>query len=288
MDGFLCFNKPCGPSSFQIIHKLRKALGIKKIGHAGTLDPHATGLLVIAVGNATRLLQYIPNEPKVYRFSIQFGTETDTLDSEGKTTRSGGSLPEPQQLIQCIDTFKGEILQAPPQFSAVKTDGVRAYSRARSGEQFSLPPRPVFIYSLNLLHYNETEGQALLEVQCSGGTYVRSLVRDIASSLHTYGFASSIHRVSSGTFTLNHALTTETLENAGKYIMPIAEIFSERLKVQVTERQKMQLSHGMDIIISENTDSGIVFAFSGDNILAVLQKKEGTTYHPVTVFHTEG
>ena len=198
MDGFLCVNKPQGPSSFKIVAQLRKVLKVKKIGHAGTLDPQASGLLVIAVGSSTRLIQYLPNEPKVYRFGLQFGSQTDTLDNTGSIIADGGSFPPSAQLQAALNRFHGEYLQVPPAFSAKKINGVRAYKMARNGDNPPLKPCKVTIHSLDLIQYDQDKGLAELELSCSGGTYVRALVRDLASELNTYGFASFIRRCRSG------------------------------------------------------------------------------------------
>lgn len=286
MNGFLCINKPQGPSSFQIVAKVRKALGIKKAGHAGTLDPDATGLLVIATGYATRLLQYIPNDPKVYRFGIQFGSQTDTLDSKGAVVFDNGTYPPLPDLIEVLTRYKGDIFQEPPAYSAKKIDGQRAYKLARDGNVPSLKPNKITIYSLDLLTYDQTKGCAELQVSCSGGTYVRSLARDIAIDLNTYGHTYFIHRVSSGVFDLSRAINIDDLHHAVNYIMPSHEVFHSMPRITLTENEMLKLTYGQDISLPEfsKAETKRLFAFYNDNLLAVLQWKQDILYHPVTVF----
>lgn len=290
MDGFLCVNKPQGPSSFKIVAKLRKVLKIKKIGHAGTLDPEASGLLVIAVGSATRLIQYLPNEPKVYRFGIQFGSQTDTLDSKGTLIADGGIFPLSTQLKAALNRFHGEYLQLPPAFSAKKINGVRAYDIARNGDTPSLKPCRVKIHSLDLIQYDINRGLAELELSCSGGTYVRALVRDLASELNTYGFASFIRRCRSGNFNLEQAMEIDDINNAVNYIMPAAVVLGNEYSIQLSEHHHQRLIHGMDISLAQMnvlTDRKI-FAYCGTHLIAVLQWKQGSEFHPIAVFPLSG
>ena len=138
MDGFLFVDKPAGPTSFDVVRRVRKLLGVAKAGHAGTLDPLASGLLICAVGNATRLLPYVPAEPKRYAFRMKFGSETDTLDREGTVVAEGGRVPGRGEVKGILKRFSGQLSQLPPKFSAVKVDGVRAYGLARKKQEFNL------------------------------------------------------------------------------------------------------------------------------------------------------
>ncbi|HEX3019227.1 MAG TPA: tRNA pseudouridine(55) synthase TruB [Chitinispirillaceae bacterium] len=283
MDGFLCVNKPQGPSSFQIVAQLRKVLGVKKIGHAGTLDPDASGVLVLAIGSATRLIQYLPNEPKVYQFGLQFGSQTDTLDSKGTVVCSGMPIPELNDLRETIKRFHGECLQVPPAYSAKKVNGIRAYKMARNGHTPSLEACKVNIYTLELINYNKNCGLAELQMSCSGGTYVRSLVRDLASELHSCGFASYIRRIRCGNFSIDQAMDINDIIHAVNYIIPAAVVLNDQPGIQLCEQDQFKLINGIDISLPQMNDS-TVFAFRGTHLLAVLQWKQGTVYHPVTVF----
>lgn len=285
MDGFLCIHKPQGPSSFQIIDQLRRILRIKKAGHAGTLDPKASGLLLIALGAATRLLQYLPTEPKVYQFGIKFGEQTDTLDSEGKVIFSGGAIPERSAIETILEKFRGVILQVPPVFSAIKIDGVRAYKLARQGDAPEIQERPITIYSLKLNEFDAGAGEAHCEVCCSGGTYVRSLARDIAKEAGTYGFASYVHRTQIGPFRLDDAVKSELFDQAQEYIIPMGKFFADH-SVLVTENQKIDIVNGKKCMVAEST-ADTMFAFYNNELFAVLKRVEGSEFRPVTVLNVE-
>ncbi len=281
MNGFLCVNKPQGPSSFQIIDQLRRILKIKKIGHAGTLDPKASGLLIIAIGNATRMLQYLPSEPKTYQFGIQFGSQTNTLDSEGEIVCCGGSIPEKQAVIAILEKYSGTILQTPPAFSAIKINGVRAYKMARSGNEPELEPRSIKIYSIEMSDFDNIRGEAQMQVTCSGGTYVRSIARDIATDLGTYGYASYVHRIGIGAFSLNEAIGVEQFCDAEKYIISLRTVFNKNA-IDVTDEQKMEILYGRDLPVF-TIDSDQAFAFHNGDLLALLKRINETTFHPATV-----
>lgn len=218
-SGLLLVNKPEGPSSFDIIRILRKNLKIKKMGHAGTLDPLASGLLVVAVGQATKILSFLPTDKKEYHFTIQFGETRTTGDREGEVLEGGFSTPSKDELLAVLSQFRGEIQQVPPAFSAIKIDGKRAYELAREGKEVEMKARTVTIYSLELLSFDEVKGAAELIVQCSSGTYVRSLARDIAAVLNSGAYASRIHRTQVGPFLLKRAqmpeeiLSVDSLQN---------------------------------------------------------------------------
>jgi len=286
LDGFLLINKPRGPSSFRIVSRLRRILCIKKIGHAGTLDPLASGLLVIAIGNATRLIQYIPSEPKVYQFGIQFGKQTDTLDSEGCIVCQGGKIPLELQLRKVLENFVGEQMQKPPEFSALKIDGVRAYELARKGKKAPLQSRKINIYSIQLTEYNSQTAQANLEVCCSGGTYVRALARDIATSLDSCGYATFVYRKGSGIFDISSAIDIDNCDNVKKYIIPVRKVFGDYPSIEVSLDQNNLIANGRDIKISQSllSESNMVFAYKNGMLLAVLRHKEDNIYHPSHVF----
>lgn len=281
MNGFLCVNKPIGPSSFQIVNKLRRILGIKKIGHAGTLDPEASGLLVIAVGTATRLLQYIPSEPKVYEFGIKFGSQTDTLDREGKVTDSGKPIPDLSTIEQVLPSFTGRISQIPPVYSALLINGVRAYELARNGKMVEMQAREIDIHRITLNHYDREQGEADLCVECSGGTYVRSLARDIAHKCETIGFASSIHRTAIGLFKLDQALPYDSLENAAKHILSFDKVFTRDICL-LSDVQRECLLYGRDFEVPGSTQTTL-YAFYNNDLMAVLNHKIDSLYHPSTV-----
>ena len=217
LNGWLVVDKPVGPSSAQVVGKLKWALrhgggwkkewGKPKIGHGGTLDPLASGVLPIALGEATKLSGYLLNGPKSYRFTIAFGAATATDDAEGEVVGTSTVRPTPAEVAAVLPRFTGPIRQRPPAYSALKVDGERAYALARAGESVELAERELVIHSLTLL---ETDGDsATLDVHCSKGTYVRSLARDIALALGTLGHVSLLRRTAAGPFRLDQALSLD-------------------------------------------------------------------------------
>jgi tRNA pseudouridine55 synthase len=227
MNGFLLINKPSGPTSAQVTNRLKYLLpkinGKKpKIGHGGTLDPLATGLLPIGIGKATKQLQALLDGPKTYVFTVTFGTQTTTDDTEGTPVATSDNRPTVGQIEAILPQFTGEISQTPPAFSALKIDGQRAYSLARSGQTVELKPRQITIHSLKMLE--NTPDSALFEARVSKGTYVRSLARDLALALNTVGHVSQLERTAHGPFTLQQAVTLDKIAETADiatYLLPL-------------------------------------------------------------------
>jgi tRNA pseudouridine55 synthase len=292
MDGFICVNKPAGPSSFAIVRDVKRALGIKKVGHAGTLDPMASGLLVVAIGNCTRLLEYLTLEPKVYEFSVVFGKSTDTLDAEGNVVAESDVVPSESQLRGILKDFTGEIEQTPPQYSAIKIDGVRAYDLARKGVEVEMKSRNITVYSIDLCGYDNDNRRADFIVGCSAGTYVRSLGRDMAKAVGAEGFLSRIHRTKTGVFDLSMAVSREGLKDAREHIISTDSAFDVNQKVIITNDQKKIISNGKEIVISNNEAlKDVLIAFDENWALSAALKRVGEDrYHPdkvVAVTHTK-
>ena len=197
--GWLILDKPEGMSSGQAVGRLKRIYQGAKVGHGGTLDPFACGVLPIALGEATKTTAYVMAHEKGYVFDLLFGTETDTLDLTGKVVHKGGRLPTEEEIQEVLSTFKGRILQKPPSFSAIKVSGQRAYALSRQNQPPDLPPRPVEIFSLRCLG-EKGKGCWRFELFCGKGTYVRSLGRDIAHALGTYGHLSFLRRTKVGNF----------------------------------------------------------------------------------------
>ena len=211
--GFLVLDKPAGLSSHSCVSRVRRAYGLKRVGHGGTLDPAVTGVLPIALGPATRLLPYLPGG-KAYRGVVQLGVVTSTDDLEGEVLQQS---PVPagldrDQLEQALQAFCGAIEQVPPQVSAVHVDGVRAYQRSRRGETVTLAARPVEIEHLELLSWDPHQGQLELELRCSAGTYVRALARDLGAALGCGGALASLRRTAALGFDLNQAVPWQALD----------------------------------------------------------------------------
>jgi tRNA pseudouridine55 synthase len=292
MDGFLCVDKPPGPSSFLIARAVKKSLKVQKTGHAGTLDPMASGLLVVALGKCTRLLQYLDLEPKVYEFSVIFGKSTDTLDAEGEVTAENDVLPSEDLLTDVLKNFRGTIEQIPPAYSAIKINGARAYDLARKGADAEMKPRAVNIYSVNLCGYDKDERRADFAVSCSAGTYVRSLARDIAQTAGALGFVNKLRRTRTGRFDVSMAVGFESLkssdfasDDARNYIINANDAFDDDDKVIITDKQKSDISYGRKVLIDRGGSNDVLIAFDETGSLsAVLKRVDGNRYHPENVF----
>ncbi|MFQ6538346.1 MULTISPECIES: tRNA pseudouridine(55) synthase TruB [Aphanothece] len=209
--GFLVLDKPAGLTSHGCVARIRRAYGLRRVGHGGTLDPAVTGVLPIALGPATRLLPYLVGD-KAYEGTVQLGVRTGSDDLEGEVLERRPVPPlEPADLEAALALFRGAILQVPPQISAVHLNGERAYVRARRGEQLSLAARPVTITQLELRHWDQATGLLSLAVRCSAGTYIRSLARDLGEALHCGGSLATLRRTEALGFRLEQAVALEAL-----------------------------------------------------------------------------
>ena len=210
--GILNFNKPRGRTSFSVVGLVRKGTGVRRVGHAGTLDPMADGVLLVLVGPAVRITEYLMDLPKVYRGTVHLGVETDTYDAEGEVVATHDVSVSEDALREALAAFSGEIEQRPPAHSAIKIGGRPAYERARKGEEVELAPRKVTVYRLDLLRFEPPEVE--IEVECSRGTYVRSLAHDLGLSLGCGAHLSALTRTRVGPFRLEDALDEAALESA--------------------------------------------------------------------------
>ncbi len=204
--GFVVIDKPAGLTSHDCVNRLRKVFGIRKIGHSGTLDPSVTGVLPIAIGNATRLISYLKGS-KAYTGIIQLGSTTNTDDLQGEIIESRiWPLISKNDMNSLLDSFRGEILQKPPIFSSVHIRGERAYKKARKGEKFHLLPKKITINKLNLISWSQRRGELIIDVDCSTGTYIRSLARDIGEKIGCGGYLKKLRRTKAYNFTENHSV----------------------------------------------------------------------------------
>ena len=210
MNGFINVLKPVGATASDVVVCLKHVLHEKKIGHLGTLDPGASGVLPVAVGLGTRLFNYLTNKVKYYRAFFTFGKTTDTLDSYGEVTETCDWIPTDEQIKNVLQSFKGELQQIPPAYSAISVGGVRAYKLARSGETVELRPRGVTVYDVKLVRQHSAD-TFVVDIWCSGGTYIRSLARDIASACGTVGYMSGLIRLKSGCFEIENAYTLDQI-----------------------------------------------------------------------------
>ena len=209
VEGLLLVDKPAGMTSHDVVQRVRRIYGERSIGHLGTLDPFATGLLVLLIGRSTRLATFIPTEPKIYEATIRFGTETDTDDETGAVIRTA-TAPSEQSVRSAVGQLTGEIQQVPPAYSAKSVDGTRAYDAARRGEPLELPAVTVVIHSWELDSYRD--GVLSATVTCSGGTYIRALARDLGRLTNSAAHLSSLRRTRVGEFDVANAPTLERLE----------------------------------------------------------------------------
>ena len=215
ISGWLVVDKPAGPTSTTVVNKVRWALDAKKAGHAGTLDPAATGVLAVALGEATKTVPFITDALKCYRFEVRFGQATNTDDAEGEVIDSSDARPSDEQIADALDAFKGQIEQVPPQFSAVKVDGERAYTLARAGEDLDLAARPLWVDSLELIDRHDAD-HAVLEMVCGKGGYVRSIARDLGAALGCFGHVTWLRRTWSGPFEAESAVTLDRIEDLAR------------------------------------------------------------------------
>ena len=204
--GFVVIDKPVGLTSHDCVNRLRRVFSIKKVGHGGTLDPSVTGVLPIAIGNATRLISYLQGS-KAYTGIIQLGVNTDTDDEQGDVIKSQSwPIISNDNLNNLLDNFRGKISQTPPIFSSAHFKGERAYKKARRGEKFSLKPKNITINKLNLLNWSQTKGELIFDVDCSKGTYIRSLARDIGDQIGCGAYLKKLHRTKAFSFNENHSV----------------------------------------------------------------------------------
>ena len=215
IPSFVLLNKEAGISSFQAMNQLKKDIGDKRVGHCGTLDPFADGLLLALTGRITKFITYMADFDKVYEAVLRFGDETDTLDPTGKLIEQGHLVPDLAAVAKAASSFSGELMQVPPSFSAVHVDGKRAYKLARRGAELSIPAKKVTIYSFEILEYKAPD--LYFRVRCSGGTYIRAIARDLAQTCGTRGYLTELHRTAIGPFSV------QGIEPGTYKLLPAAE-----------------------------------------------------------------
>jgi tRNA pseudouridine55 synthase len=296
--GFLVVDKPVGLTSHDVVDAARRWFGIRRVGHLGTLDPRATGVLPLAIREATKLVPFLAEGRKVYVGSIRLGTATDTYDGEGQVThRHDGPFPAEDEVRAVLAQFLGAILQVPPMFSSVKKDGVPLYRLARRGEEVEREPRRVEIHSIEMPHYAPPE--IGIEVTCSPGTYVRSLAHEVGERLGCGAHLSALRRTASGPFSMEQARTPEECErlaDAGELpeaLMAPADVLGLP-QVRLTALQARRVTHGGDIPAAEAAgefetgpaprpgDRLSALAPSG-TLLAVMELRADRRLHPLRV-----
>ncbi len=252
VSGVLVVDKPIGMTSHDVVQVVRRGTGIRRAGHTGTLDPRASGVLVILIGPAVRLSEYVSASDKRYQATIRLGSSTDTYDSEGRVVQTASvddvDDVDEEKFDNALQTFVGEIEQVPPPYSAVKVNGRKAYEMAREGEEVLLQPRKIHVYSLELLEWASPE--AVVDVFCSSGTYVRSLANDLGTALGCGAHLIGLRRTKSGRFTLRDAVPLRRLQEAFmagdwyRYLIPAAEALGDWPMVELDADQVELVRHG--------------------------------------------
>ena len=251
-SGWIFVNKPKNVSSFDVIRKLKKIFSIKRIGHAGTLDPLATGILPIAFGSATKTIPYLVSSKKEYRFSISWGIRTTTHDMEGEVIDESNFVPSKEDILDAVSDFKGEFYQRPPKYSAVKINGQRAYKLARSGIDFNIKEKKVKLYELILKDHKKNKTEFLAKV--GKGFYIRSLARDLCEKLATPGVIDSLERTELGQFSIENAFSLETIEKlvhsapagmvGGNLLVPLSEVLDDIPALLISDKEAKRFQQG--------------------------------------------
>jgi len=297
VDGWVILDKPVGMTSTHAVSRLKRIFNAKKAGHAGTLDPLASGILPVAFGEATKTVPFVQDGEKAYRFTVRWGIETDSDDSDGKTVETSDLRPGVDQIVEMLPHFTGTIMQRPPAFSAIKIAGERAYDLARDGEIVEIEPRPVTINSLELVA--STDDTATLEAQCGKGTYVRALARDMGRRLGTRGHAVGLRRLLVGPFGEEDMVPMDRLDElaeTGEPAAPRGELLAvdtalaEIPEVVVNRDGAARLRRGQGVILRGRdapTEAGAVAVTCGGDLVAIGEI-EGAELRPVRVFNLEG
>ena len=296
VHGWLVLDKPLEMTSTRAVGILKRLMFAQKVGHAGTLDPLATGILPIAFGEATKTVPFAVEGEKVYRFTVCWGAETATDDAEGAVTATGEGRPTVGEIEALLPQFRGEIMQVPPQFSAIKVDGERAYSLARDGEDFELAARPVVIDELRLIDVPDGN-TAVFEARCGKGTYVRAIARDMGRALGCRGHVIGLRRTRVGPFSEDAAVDLAEIEDAAEagedlttFLQPVEVALGDILEVNVSAADAADLAQGRSVLIRGRDApvlGGTAYAMSKGQIVALGEIARGAL-HPTRVFNFGG
>jgi len=297
VHGWLVLDKPAGMTSTQAVSVVRRLFDAQKAGHAGTLDPLATGVLPIALGEATKTVPYAVEGEKGYRFTVRWGVETDTDDAEGRVAENSDSRPEKRAIEDLLPQFVGEILQRPPAFSAIKVDGARAYDLARAGEMVELAARPVQIASLTLTAMPDNE-TAVFEAACGKGTYVRALARDMGRQLGCLGHVIELRRTRVGTFPEADAVAMASLQAVSKQgedalealLLPVEAALSGLAGFDVARKDAARLLQGQPVIIRGRDappELAACYTMCSGQLIALGRVEKGQLL-PMRVFNFSG
>ena len=278
--GVLPVNKPAGMTSHDVVFKIRKLYGTKKVGHTGTLDPDATGLLIVLIGRAAKAAEYVVAGKKVYRAGLRLGLTTDTEDTTGKTLTESDDIPERAEVLEAIASFKGESLQVPPMYSALKVGGQKLCDLARKGITVEREPRPITVYSISA----DGDGKDYtMEVACSAGTYIRTLCADIGAKLGCGGAMSSLFRTETGGFNVSQAHTLAEIEALSQderdaLLIPTENLFAELPSVSLPAFYERLAKNGAEIyqkkIGAGFTVGALLRVYGGDGFMGIGEVRE--------------
>ena len=289
LHGWLVVDKPAGITSTSVVNKVRWALDAKKARHAGTLDPEATGVLAVALGEATKTVPWITDALKAYTFTVRLGQKTNTDDAEGEVISESADRPSDDDIKAALGQFVGDIMQIPPAFSAVKIDGERAYKRARDGEEFEIAARPLWVEELLLIDRPDPD-HVTLEMTCGKGGYVRSIARDLGEALGCHGHVRELRRIWSGPFDANDGVSLEQLDQHAKtdrldhLILPLEAGLEDLPRVHCPDSSITKLRNGNPALVMGDVEYGEeCWAANNDQAIAVGIFKSGEL-HPTRVF----
>ena len=275
MFGFLNIYKPKGKTSHDVVAILRRITKVKQIGHTGTLDPFAEGVLPICIGKATRLIEYLKDD-KAYIGTVQLGKSTTTYDLEGEVVEISDKTPSLEEIEAELNNFRGDIEQLPPIFSAIKVKGKKLYEYARKGEEVEIQPRSVNISELELLNYDKENRTLELYIKCSKGTYIRSIAHDLGKNLNCFGHLIKLVRVKAGDFLVENAIKLDELssiEEVEKHLIyPLEKL--DYQTYELNEKELELVSHGMQIWGQNLLEEGIVILTHNSKLIAVAEANE--------------
>ena len=276
MFGFLNIYKPKGKTSHDVVAILRRITRIKQIGHTGTLDPFAEGVLPICIGKSTRLIEYLDDD-KAYVATVQLGRSTTTYDIEGEYVNSSDKKVSLEDIKAQLNYFKGKIQQYPPIYSAIKVNGKKLYEYARKGESVEVKPREVEIYKLEIISYDENNRILELCISCSKGTYIRSIANDLGEKLGTYGYLTKLVRIKAGKFLMEKSTKLDeidSIENVEAHLIyPLDYLNYPRYEINDVEKEK--ISHGMSI--KTELDDGIVILTQNNELISIAETNSNIT-----------
>ena len=300
ISGWLVLDKPYGITSNEALGRIKRIFSPQKVGHAGTLDPRASGLLPVAFGEATKTVPFVMDGRKVYRFEVTWGVETDTDDTEGEVVATSDIRPAADAIAAVLAEFTGTIMQVPPEFSAIKVGGERAYDLARDGEEVVLESRPIDVHRLDLVECPDQD-RAIFEAECGKGTYVRALARDLGRRLGTRGHVTKLRRLLVGPFGEDDlvgldeiAEAAEELEDGkgvdalvGAFILPVREAMDQLVEVQVSLDDAARIRKGMAVLLRGREaplSTDVAFASHAGVPVAIGSIDKGR-FQPTRVFH---